>query len=220
MNAQFLGHSTVKIQSDYCSVLIDPFFTGNPMACNTVDDFIALDGMLLTHACHKRLADAVTIAKATECQVVCTEAAAEWMKEQGVAPSQLVVMAWGETRHFPFGTVTVVPAKSGTETAGPICGYVIEVEKHKVYHAGNTVLLPEMKDLSKMAIDLAFLPIGGETTMDVPAAVQACELIKAREVCPVHYNTFPSISADPAAFKKAVKGSEVIILQSSEKETL
>lgn len=221
MQVQFLGHSTVRIQCDYCSMLIDPFFTGNPMACNTADDFIALDAILVTHGCKKRLADAVEIAKKTECTVVCPEGAREFLLSQGVAESQLCVMQWRETRAFPFGRVSMVPARSGQETVNSICGYVVEAENHRVYHAGNTVLIDEMAELAPQAIDLALLPIGGGSTMDEAEAARACELIKPREVCPVHYNTFPDIGADPQKFARSVpEGIAVVILQSSEKETL
>lgn len=221
MHAVFLGHTTVKLQSEYCSVLIDPFFTGNPMACNTVDDFISLDGILLTHGCKKRLADAVEIAKATECTVVCMSHVYDFLVEQGVAEQQLVVMNWDEEKDFPFGKVRMVPAKSGGDTVHPLCGFVVEMEKHKVWYSGNTVWCDQFTALSDSAIDLAFLPIGGGTTMDIAEAAKTVKAVKPREVCPVHYNTFPGMEADPQKFKAMVgNAAEVVILQSSEKETL
>ena len=217
---QFLGHASFKIQSDYSSIVIDPFFTGNPYACCTVDDFIALDAMLLTNGQPERLDDAVAIAKQTECAVICNEKVGEYLKSQGVAPETITVVKVGESRNFPFAKVSVVPALH-KESGGEPCGYVIEVDKHKVYHSGGTMLFDGMKELRSMAIDIALLPIGGTYTMNGDEAAQAAAMIHPREVIPMHYNTFPDIMADPQAFAGKVPAEvAVVILQSSEKETL
>jgi L-ascorbate metabolism protein UlaG (beta-lactamase superfamily) len=48
--------------------------------------------------------------------------------------------------------------------------------------------------------------------MDRHDAVTAAELVQAKTVIPCHYNTFPPIEADAAAFKTDVKAGEVVIL--------
>jgi L-ascorbate metabolism protein UlaG (beta-lactamase superfamily) len=76
------------------------------------------------------------------------------------------------------------------------------------YHAGDTDYIPEMKDLPP--IDLAFLPIGGTYTMDIPEAVEATLLINPKVVIPMHF-----LKADPEEFKKSIEkksGIKVIVI--------
>ena len=110
VHVQFLGHASFKIQSDYSSLVIDPFFTGNPYACCTPDDFIALDAMLLTHGHFDHVKDAAAIAKQTECEVICGAKLAGYLVSQGVNAETVSVMEVGETKQFLFGKVTAVPA--------------------------------------------------------------------------------------------------------------
>jgi L-ascorbate metabolism protein UlaG (beta-lactamase superfamily) len=61
-------------------------------------------------------------------------------------------------------------------------------------------------------IDLAMLPIGGNFTMDPDDALIAAEWVGAKQVIPMHYNTFPAIQQDGEAFvkkleQKGIKGA-------------
>jgi L-ascorbate metabolism protein UlaG (beta-lactamase superfamily) len=57
--------------------------------------------------------------------------------------------------------------------------------------------------------------------MGVPSAAKAVEFIQTKKVIPVHYNTFPIVSADPEEFKKIVGDkAEVIILNPGESYSL
>ena len=64
-------------------------------------------------------------------------------------------------------------------------GYVLEVAGLKIYHAGDTDFIPEMKALKD--IDVALLPMGGTYTMGVDELIEAARAIDAKHVVPVHY---------------------------------
>jgi L-ascorbate metabolism protein UlaG (beta-lactamase superfamily) len=94
-----------------------------------------------------------------------------------------------------------------------------------VYHAGDTGLFGDMKLIGdRHSIDLAFLPIGGNFTMDIDDAVEATKLLRPKIVVPMHYGTFPVIEADPAEFAQKVQAAvpevTVKILQPGESVSL
>lgn len=63
-------------------------------------------------------------------------------------------------------------------------GYLITIEGYKIYHAGDTDLIPEMQELG--TVDLALIPVGGTFTMDIGEAVQAAFTIKPKIIIPMH----------------------------------
>ena len=71
---------------------------------------------------------------------------------------------------------------------GLVVGFVFEIDGVRVYHAGDTDFIPEMKKLADMKIDMALLPVGGTYTMDLKDAIEAVKVIKPKAVVPMHYN--------------------------------
>ncbi|MGQ9734355.1 MAG: metal-dependent hydrolase [Candidatus Bipolaricaulia bacterium] len=88
-------------------------------------------------------------------------------------------------------------------------GVILEVEGKRLYYAGDTDSIPEMAALKEEEIDLAFLPIGGTYTMDVPEAAEAAKAISPKVVIPTHYNLLPETRADPEEFKRRLVGSGI-----------
>ena len=112
--------------------------------------------------------------------------------------------------------IEVVPAYNINKSFHPQgmgVGYIIEIDGLRIYHAGDTDLIPQMKDIS---VDVALLPIGGTYTMDVPEAAEAALVIAPEVAIPMHYNYLDSTPADAELFKKLVHDKnpdiEVVIL--------
>lgn len=93
-------------------------------------------------------------------------------------------------------------------------GYIFYLNDQKIYHAGDTDFIPEMKELVKEQLDIAMLPIGGTYTMDVAEAIEAANAIKAKKTIPMHYKNLLGNNAGFALeqFKKGVAASEVVVL--------
>ena len=63
-------------------------------------------------------------------------------------------------------------------------GYLIAFEDRKIYHAGDTDLIPEMRELGR--VDVALLPIGGKFTMNIDEAAAAANAVNPEVVIPIH----------------------------------
>lgn len=94
-------------------------------------------------------------------------------------------------------------------------GYVFEVGEARIYHAGDTDFIPEMRNL--VDIDVAMIPIGGTYTMDVKEAIQAANTIKAEVTIPMHYRRLlgNNVKAAEEEFKAGVKGKVVVMKELS-----
>lgn len=68
---------------------------------------------------------------------------------------------------------------------GDCVGYIVEAGGKRLYHAGDTDHIDEMRELGK--IDVAFLPVGGTFTMNCSEAVEAAQTIKAQINIPMHF---------------------------------
>ncbi len=79
-------------------------------------------------------------------------------------------------------------------------GYVLDIGGTKIYHAGDTDFIDEMKTLK--GLNAALLPMGGTYVMDVDEAVEAGKSIDAAAVVPMHYKALLGREGSAAAEKK------------------
>lgn len=96
-------------------------------------------------------------------------------------------------------------------------GYIFEINGQKIYHAGDTDFIPEMRELAEQHLDIAMLPMGGTYTMDVEEMMEAARAIKPKKLIPMHYKmllgTPEKIKEAEEKLKAGVKNSEVLILE-------
>jgi L-ascorbate metabolism protein UlaG (beta-lactamase superfamily) len=214
MQITWLGHSCVLLSGSK-KVLIDPFIEGGSVA-GTSPDIVAV-----THGHDDHMGETVAIGKKT---VAITEIA-KYLKTKGILTEGMNI---GGTHTVDGVSFTMTPAVHSTfiEEAGPgfsggsPAGFVIGMDGVKVYHAGDTALFSDMKLIGDMYHpDVALLPIGGRYTMGVFEAMVAANLIGAKTVIPIHYNTWERIAADPHPMKAAIERTtdlKVVVLQPGE----
>lgn len=221
MKVKFLGHSALLIESTRFKALIDPFLKHNPAYIQDKKDTTGITHIFITHAHGDHIGDAIEIALKNDSLIICNAEIANILHIKN-KKLKLHAMHIGGRFAFDFGTVKMTPALHGSgytengmiQDGGNPGGFVIEVDGKKIYHAGDTGLTYDMKLLEVENIDVAFLPIGGNYTMDITDAVRAVEFIKPKTTVPMHYNTFGLIKADPNEFKEKLPNFNVIILDS------
>jgi len=217
MDITWLGHSGIKLEGSK-TVYIDPFLTGNPAASTTPDEITEADVVVVTHHHDDHLGDAFPICKKTGATFVSVHEVAVEAEAEGIPTEGMNI---GGTVDAKGVKIHMVQALHSAEKGDPT-GVVIEMDGKTVYHAGDTGLTYDMKLIGEFfKPELSFIPIGDRYTMGIPSATMAVEFIQTKKVIPIHYNTFPIVSADPEEFKRRVGDmAEVIILQPGESYTL
>jgi L-ascorbate metabolism protein UlaG (beta-lactamase superfamily) len=90
-------------------------------------------------------------------------------------------------------------------------GFVVEVDGVRIYHAGDSDFIPEMKNLK---VDIALLPVSGTYVMTAEQAVQAALAVNPKLAIPMHYGAIVGDEQDAVHFKKALAGKvEVQVLR-------
>ncbi len=207
----FHGHACFECHIGKNRVIIDPFLTGNPLA-DIDQELVEADAILLTHGHADHLGDTIEIAKRTGALVVTTFELANYLTAKGVEAHPMHI---GGSRVFPFGRVKLTFATHGGAVGeegggGGVysypCGFIYSAEGKTMLHAGDTGLVAEFDLIGRIEkIDVACLPIGDNFTMGPEDAVHAARMIGARQVVPMHYNTWEVIEQDPMKFKAMVE---------------
>lgn len=211
MKITFGGHSCFLIEFAQHKILIDPFLTGNPLA-GLQTERVEADYILVTHGHGDHLGDTIPIAKRSKATIIAPYELAVYCQMQGLTAHTMHI---GGSWQFPFGKVKLTPALHGsavidehgiTYTGNP-CGFLIQAEGKTLYHAGDTGLFGDMNMIGRSTpVDLAMLPIGDNFVMGPDDAVEAAKFVQAKQVIPIHYNTFDVIRQDPLVFKEKLSG--------------
>ena len=210
MRITFLGHSAILAEAEGKRVVIDPFLTGNPKAALKAEELKA-DGVVLTHGHGDHTSDAVAVARANDCPIVAVVELADILAKKG---AKTVGMNTGGTYEWNGIRVKMTPAFHSSSYqdgdvalyAGQAVGVLLTMGGKTLYHTGDTALFSDMKLIGERhRIDATALPIGGHFTMGPDDALDAAAWIGAKHVVPIHYDTFPVIRQDGAAFVRGLE---------------
>ncbi|SDB58804.1 L-ascorbate metabolism protein UlaG, beta-lactamase superfamily [Desulfonatronum thiosulfatophilum] len=198
------GHAAFQIVTPSLSVLIDPWFEGNPSSRTTHDALDKVDLVLVTHDHGDHVGQAVEICKKTGAHLLGIVETVARLKSLGLPEDQVVNgvgMNIGGTVRFHNLQATMVQAQHSSES-GLAVGYILKLEDGTcLYHAGDTGIFSTMEIYGRLySIDLALLPIGGVFTMDPRQAAMACAMLQCKEVVPMHWGSFPVLEQNSDAF--------------------
>lgn len=199
----YLGHSNFLLDDGSYKLIIDPFISGN-LNCPVKLEEVKVDFIVLTHAHGDHLGDSITLAKQNNALCIAVNELANYTSENGCHAHNMHI---GGGYNFPFGRLKFTIAHHGSSTPdgkymGEPAGVVIKMGGVTIYHTGDTGLFLDMKLIGERDhIDVLLVPIGDNFTMGIDDAVEAVKFVSPDLTIPMHYNTFPIISADPFEFK-------------------
>ncbi len=195
----WLGHASFRINGSKSIVYIDPWKlkTNSPPA----------DVICITHSHFDHLSeeDVALISKASTVII----APADCKSGFGNA---FKAIAPGGSATAGDVTVEAVPAYNLDKDFHPKknnwVGFVITVDGVRVYHTGDTDMIPEMVGIKA---DVALIPVGGTYTMTVKQAAEAASKINPKVAVPMHCGDIVGTLKDREAFKAACKVPVVIL---------
>lgn len=191
---RWLGHSTVRIDTDDLTIFIDPY---------DIKERAKSDIILVSHEHFDHCSlDDLRKVTAKRTHVVGPPKTLSVMRR---VSSHVHVIEAGEQTEVMGVPIHGIPAYNvGKEfhpkAAGGI-GFLFELEGRKIYYAGDTDLIPEMNGL---VADVAILPVGGVYTMNADEAAEAFKIVGATEGIPVHYGSVIGTGADGEKFKRLI----------------
>lgn len=204
---EWLGHASFKIETPGGDILyIDPWKLSKK--------YPEADVILVTHEHYDHLsaADIERLQKENTIVVTIPLCAPK-------ITGKIKTIRPGEGLQLGTIKITAMPAYNIKKPFHPKAdgrvGFIIDIESIRIYHAGDTDLIPEMKDIKA---DIALLPVSGTYVMNSKEAAEAARLIKPTVAVPMHYGD-PDVAGtlkDAQDFAEILKGStiDVHILQS------
>jgi len=205
-NVHWLGHDCFRIENDK-TIYIDPYeLKGKPPKADLV---------LITHDHFDHFSpdDVAKVAK-DDTVIVTIAAVAKRLKGdvRVVKPGDsltvlgipIETVAAYNVNKFRSPGVPFHPKESGH------VGFIITVEGQRIYHAGDTDVIPEMDDIEA---DIALLPVGGTYTMTADEAAQAANRIKPEVAIPMHHSAIVGSVKDAKRFRNLCEMAVVILSQ-------
>lgn len=197
----WLGHSGFSVTAGGKIIFIDPYEIGD---CGKADI------ILITHSHYDHCSVQDINKIKTPSTVFVTE-----KESAAILSGDVRVVKPGDKISVSGIEIEAVPAYNINKNFHPKInnwlGFILTIGNNKIYHAGDTDLIPEMDSFTA---DIALLPVSGTYVMTADEAVEAAKLIKPKIAVPMHYDAIVGSKNDAMKFKNSLEGfCEVAIME-------
>lgn len=179
-----LVHASIRIEYDGKEIEIDPV----TKLGNKTINYSAMpkaDYIFITHEHGDHFdKEAIKLLTGEKTQLITNKRCAEMLGYGNI-------MVNGQQSSVNDITVEAVPAYNTTEgrtqfhPKGRDNGYILTIDGLRIYIAGDTEDIPEMKNIKN--IDIAFLPCNQPYTMTTEQLIKAAKTVKPKVLFPYHY---------------------------------
>ena len=205
----WLGQATVKIEAGDKVIYLDPF---------KIEKADKADVILITHSHQDHFSPDDLAKVATEKTVFiapkdCAAAIEAKFKTKVTIAEPGMNTKVGDIQIEAVPAYNVVKPKFHPKENKWV-GYVLTIDGVRIYHAGDTERIPEMKNFT---CDIALLPLGQTYTMNnVQEAVDAALDVKAKIAIPIHYGLAEGKAEDATEFSKLLQGKVNVLIKTKE----
>ena len=193
-NLRWLGHDGFLLKAGGRNIYFDPF--------KIKGDLPPADLLLITHE-HFDHCSPEDIAKIAtpETAIITEPQSAEKLS------GKIKIMQPGESCEIDNIKIEAVPSYNTNKKFHPQAnkwlGFIVTVDGVRLYHAGDTDHIPEMKNFKA---DIALLPVSGTYVMTAGEAVQAALDIMPQVAIPMHFGAIVGELSDAEKFASALEG--------------
>ena len=207
---EWLGHASFKITTDDITIYIDPY-------AGTVENYSQKANLVLISHDHYDHCDTekIQLISNDNTKIISSKSCANKLKDinsnlntQSMSSDEKITIEEVEITAIPAYNIS---KKFHPKNAGGL-GFIFTISDVKIYFAGDTDFIPEMKNLASQNIDVALLPVGGTFTMNCTEAGLASNAIHAQVVIPMHHGLIPGLEMNIEKFKEKMDNSTKIIL--------
>ena len=195
----WLGHDGFRIDASK-TIYIDPY---------EIESGDKADMILITHEHFDHCSPADAAKVQDEKTIIITE-----KDSAGKLSGDVRVMKPGDRLTIDTITVEATPAYNINKNFHPKengwLGFIIDIDGVRIYHAGDTDFIPEMKRLN---VDIALLPVSGTYVMTSDEAVEAALAINPALAIPMHYGAIVGDATDADNFKAKLQGKVEVLIK-------
>lgn len=209
LKIKYLGHSSFIININGKNILTDPYFANKNVHtykrlidCSTsVDKLPSIDSILISHEHFDAfdIENTNLLVKKNNPKIIAHQSVLN-----KIDCHDIYKIPMNEYDNKMINDINFYAHPAHHPTAFYPLSYVISNKKTTVYFAGDTFMTKEHDNIKA---DVAILPIGGKTTLDLVSAVSVAKKIRPKYLIPMHYNTFDHIKQNPLSLNEKFEGT-------------